>query len=360
MEGRDQHHPVSQEPRDRLGDRPSFGVESREIVEARDLRVALQQRFDVDDALERRRVRSPEDLKALEGDLAAGAAVGLHSGHNDIRAALAATVRLLEHGDGGAAPTGVSEVDAQACAAGAGVERSEERVRVGSLILRVEWTASDGPCTARDDVHAHVGQLRDQPVDQPAAKPLANAGVWRLADDHVLDRQLVRHGDDGVGDLAGALDEPALQQLGELLRLRPALVCFFVTPAEHDEHGAEAAEPAREAARASDERTAAGASADRDEDVLRGRPDGAACAADRLRDEAERDLPQRRKVAGPEEVRERGVDLLRGIDVAVTHALAQRLGRDVDELDLIGMVQHLVGEGLAHGNARDVLGEVLD
>ena len=90
------------------------------------------------------------------------------------------------------------------------------------------------------------------------------------------------------------------------------------------------------------------------------RPDGAACAADRLRDEAERDLPQRRKIAGAEEVRERGVDLLRGIDVAVAHALAQRLGRDVDELDLIGMVQHLVGEGLAHGNARDVLGEVLD
>ena len=44
----------------------------------------------------------------------------------------------------------------------------------------------------------------------------------------------------------------------------------------------------------------------------------------------------------------------------MTHALAQRLGGDVDELDLVSIVENLVGQGLANRYAGDVLGEVLD
>ncbi len=54
MEGRDQHHAVAQESRHRFRDRPSLRVERGEIVDACHLGVALQQRLDVDDALERR------------------------------------------------------------------------------------------------------------------------------------------------------------------------------------------------------------------------------------------------------------------------------------------------------------------
>ena len=43
-----------------------------------------------------------------------------------------------------------------------------------------------------------------------------------------------------------------------------------------------------------------------------------------------------REVAGPEVVGERGVDLLRRVDVAVRHAPPERLRRHVDELDLVG------------------------
>ena len=50
----------------------------------------------------------------------------------------------------------------------------------------------------------------------------------------------------------------------------------------------------------------------------------------------QRELAQRAEVAAPEVVGERGVDLLGRVDVAVRHAPAQRLGRHVDELDLLG------------------------
>ncbi len=47
---------------------------------------------------------------------------------------------------------------------------------------------------------------------------------------------------------------------------------------------------------------------------------------DSIRNPQQRELAQRREVAGPEVVPERGVDLLGLVDVAVSHATAQRLG----------------------------------
>ena len=40
-----------------------------------------------------------------------------------------------------------------------------------------------------------------------------------------------------------------------------------------------------------------------------------------------------------------------GIDLALAQALDQRLGREVDEHDLVGRGEHAVGEGLAHAHA---------
>ena len=48
------------------------------------------------------------------------------------------------------------------------------------------------------------------------------------------------------------------------------------------------------------------------------------------------ELAQRGEVADAEVVGQRRVDLLRRVDVAVRHPAAQRLGRHVDELDLVG------------------------
>jgi hypothetical protein len=47
---------------------------------------------------------------------------------------------------------------------------------------------------------------------------------------------------------------------------------------------------------------------------------------DLVGDPEQRELPQRGEVAGPEVVRQRGVDLLGLVDVPVRHAPPQRLG----------------------------------
>ena len=57
----------------------------------------------------------------------------------------------------------------------------------------------------------------------------------------------------------------------------------------------------------------------------------------------QRELAQGGEVADPEVVAQGGVDLVGLVDVAVRHPPAQRLGGHVDELDLFGGPDHLVG-----------------
>ena len=58
------------------------------------------------------------------------------------------------------------------------------------------------------------------------------------------------------------------------------------------------------------------------------------------------ELAQGREVAGAEVVAERGVDLVGRVDVAVGHPAAQRLGRRVDQLDLLGRADDRVRDRL--------------
>lgn len=74
----------------------------------------------------------------------------------------------------------------------------------------------------------------------------------------------------------------------------------------------------------------------------------------------QRQLAQRGQVAGPEVVAQRGVDPLRGVDVAVRQAAAQRLGREVDQLDLLGSAHHLVGHRLLLRHPGDLLDDVVE
>ena len=73
----------------------------------------------------------------------------------------------------------------------------------------------------------------------------------------------------------------------------------------------------------------------------------------------QRELAQRREVAGAEVVAERGVDAIRLVDVAVRHAAPQRLRRHVDELDLVGAAHDVVGDRLALLHAGDALDDVV-
>ena len=63
---------------------------------------------------------------------------------------------------------------------------------------------------------------------------------------------------------------------------------------------------------------------------------GQALGADLLGDLAQRDLAQRGEVLDPEEVVERRLDALGRVDLAGAQALEQRLGREVDQHDLVG------------------------
>ena len=68
---------------------------------------------------------------------------------------------------------------------------------------------------------------------------------------------------------------------------------------------------------------------------------------------AQRELAQREEVLGAEEVRQRRFDAIRRIDLAFAQALAQRLGRDVDEDHLVGEREDAVGQRFAHDRSGE-------
>ncbi len=80
---------------------------------------------------------------------------------------------------------------------------------------------------------------------------------------------------------------------------------------------------------------------------------------DPVGDPQQGELAQRGEVARPEVVGERGVDLVRRVDVAVRQATAQRLRRHVDELDLVGAADERVGHRLELADPGDPLDDVV-
>ena len=119
-----------------------------------------------------------------------------------------------------------------------------------------------------------------------------------------------------------------------------------------------------DAGRAPDQRLALGAAGQGDHDALAGLPGGGDAVLlavalqpflDAVGQPEQREFAQRGEVAGPEVVRQCGVDLVGLVDVAVRHSAAQRLRGHVDEFDLLGGADHGVGDGFALGHAGDGL-----
>ena len=115
---------------------------------------------------------------------------------------------------------------------------------------------------------------------------------------------------------------------------------------------------------AADQGVALGAAGERDDDAFAGLPGavdvvlGAVpveLVVDLVGQPEQGQLAQRGEVADAEVVAQRGVDLLRLVDVAVRHPPAQRLRRHVDQLDLVGPADDLVGHGLPLRHAGDLL-----
>ena len=78
---------------------------------------------------------------------------------------------------------------------------------------------------------------------------------------------------------------------------------------------------------------------------------------------AQRKLPQHGELVRAEEVLQRDLGPLLGVDLAGPETLLQLLRRQVDEHDLVGIVEDLVGEGLPHsdlGQLEDRVVETLE
>ncbi len=112
--------------------------------------------------------------------------------------------------------------------------------------------------------------------------------------------------------------------------------------------------------------------ADADENALARRPGpgngvglhlGEQLLVDALGGAAQRQLAQRGQIAGREEMLQRALGLFRHIDLAVLQPLDQVVGRQVDQLDGVGAVEHGIRHGLAHadmGDLRDDVVQALD
>ena len=70
------------------------------------------------------------------------------------------------------------------------------------------------------------------------------------------------------------------------------------------------------------------------------------------------EFPQGREVADPEVAGEGSVDLVGGVDVAVGHPPPERFGCHVDQLDLVGGPDDVVGDRVSLGEAGDLLDNV--
>ena len=66
-----------------------------------------------------------------------------------------------------------------------------------------------------------------------------------------------------------------------------------------------------------------------------------------IRDPAQRDLPQRHEILLAEEALDRRRHLVGNVDLAGMEPRDEVIGRQVDQLDVIGLVEHLVGQRLA-------------
>jgi hypothetical protein len=136
-----------------------------------------------------------------------------------------------------------------------------------------------------------------------------------------------------------------------------------------DVHGEQVAAcgPRGDPGRPPDQRVALGAAGKRDGDPFPRLPgDGDVMLVavalqplvDLVRQPEQREFAQRGQVPGAEVVGECGVDLFRRVDIPVRHPAAQRLGRHVDELDLVRGPHHGVGHGLPLRRPGDLLDHI--
>ncbi len=209
---------------------------------------------------------------------------------------------------------------------------------------------------ARDDVHADIAGPSHQIVHDRAVQDLEPARARRLADDDLGDIVLVREADHVVGDLpqsARNRDRLAAQAFGEPQRVGDAIALLLAqlqaAPRFDVERGPGRVQAIGQALGVAHEAGRARILADADQDALAGRPRtrngvrlhlGEQLLVDPLGGAAQRQLAQRRQVAGRKKMLERALGLRRDVDLAFLQSLDQIVGREVDQLDRVGAIEN--------------------
>jgi hypothetical protein len=213
-----------------------------------------------------------------------------------------------------------------------------------------------------------------QIAQQRAAQPVAPALAPRLADDDAGDVALAGEVQQRLGDRV--VDEGhdlGAQRLREPQGLREPAALGRAGERERrrlDAHGEPfGAQTGGDASRRADQSGAAGTRTHADQQALRRRPQGRYAvlaaiglhvAVDALGHAPQRQLAQRQQVALAKEGVGGPPGVLRQIDPALAQALEQRVGREVDELDLVGAIEDRVRDGLAHAHPGDLGDHVVE
>ena len=225
----------------------------------------------------------------------------------------------------------------------------------------------------RDHVHVDVAGSPDRAIADAGSGEQGREPVPAAHAEHELGgvlgpgegQQRLRHvvADDLVVGPAKGLDQAAL--LGERGRIGAGQA---VRLGDVDREEVAAGRAGGDPGRSPDQRVALGPPGERDHhpfprfpgpvDVVR-RPVPLQPLVDLVGQPEQGEFAQRGQVPGAEVVRQRRVDLLRRVDVAVGHPAAQCLRRHVDELDLVGRADDRVGDGLPLRHAGDLLDHVV-
>ena len=215
-----------------------------------------------------------------------------------------------------------------------------------------------------------------QIVHHRAAQDLEPARARRFADDDLGDVVGVGEAEQIVGDAAldaGNRQRLAAERFREPHRVGEPVALLVAqlqaAPRLDADGGPRRMQAVGQALGVAHEPGRARILADADQDALARRPwagngvglhMGEQLLVDPLGGAPQRQFAQRGQVARREIMLKRALGLFRYIDLALFQALDQIVGREIDQLDRVGAVEHRIRYGLAHPHMRDLRDDVVE